>query len=294
MGMNNNVDLMSLKNKIEIAYDEISDEIPALEKAVNDLAKYVDRLKNLCEWYQESSHVDDEESEIYKWDSDMNRRLGELQFGQDQVYQTIYKALKNYRKLPEIEASLPDLCEIKVAVKDNKLFAKTPLLLNRNSRYIHTKGGAFPIDYYRQFGPILADKIMEIEFQDYPANNYKNVDLLAVYPTSEVNIPDTNNLDDKTIVDALLLQDMIGDAATYCSFSSASIRSDQLSPGTYFSVTPGFCIRPDPEETVRIMIELFENPQQDPGRKTSEDDTNPLTKSHENRPRKWQFQPGKK
>ena len=69
---------MSLKNKIEIAYDEISDEIPALEKAVNDLAKYVDRLKNLCEWYQDSSHVDDEESETYKWDADMERRIGEL------------------------------------------------------------------------------------------------------------------------------------------------------------------------------------------------------------------------
>lgn len=254
---NNNMDIMAIQANLEMMCSDIAPCIPDVEKAINALQKGIDSLNTLCDMYQILSHKNETEDAARQWEYDMERRTGNILYALDRAYCNIYEMMQKAKKIFPLEEDIPDCFDVRVVIKDGKIYARTPPLFNRNVHYFHTKSGTGVMDYFRFYGPILADKMMEIDMADYPLDAYKNVDLLAVYPIAEKNIPDTNNLDDKTVVDAILRPSITGDDATFCSFSSASIRSDVLKPGAYFSVTPHFGVRPNIEETVRIMTEIF-------------------------------------
>ena len=125
--------------------------------------------------------------------------------------------------------------------------------------YNHTcvrKGAAYTKDYYSFFAPEVERKLGKV-FDKIPDFEERNVNILAVYNNPKDRLPDTLNLDIKTIVDALTGSIPGGDEATVCSFSMASVVSNLLPEGVYFTVESGFAIAPSLEGNIAAIGKVF-------------------------------------
>lgn len=147
---------------------------------------------------------------------------------------------------------LPFYNEVSIVVHNGVIYVKTPPLFNRNK---HWKGREL-VDYYTFISRVVAYKMMEQD-DNIPKFFEKNLNLLAVYSRNIPIIPDADNLDTKTVTDAITNSLPGGDAGRYCTFSRASIHSDELPEGAYFSVTEGFTKAPDFWGNFSTLIELF-------------------------------------
>ena len=145
---------------------------------------------------------------------------------------------------------------ITAAVFDGNLYVKTPLLLNRNHLVRSSGSGSFSQDYNHFFCGQVDKKLREIQ-DIIPQFSYKNVNILAVYNLSRQAIPDTDNLDTKKIIDAITDFFPGGDGGGKCSFSSASIQTDEIDEGTYFTVSEGFAIVPDFKANYVLLKRVF-------------------------------------
>ena len=161
-------------------------------------------------------------------------------------------------KLMEWDENYSDLLsdEIWVAISNEKIYAKTPRI---NKTFNHTairKGAAYTKNYYSFFAPEVKRKL-GMMMDKIPSFGRRNVNVLAVYNNPRDNMPDTLNLDIKTIIDALTCFLPGGDEATICSFSMASVASTFLPEGTYFTVENGFSIAPRLEENMMALKKVF-------------------------------------
>lgn len=144
--------------------------------------------------------------------------------------------------------------DIKVVVADGAIYAKTPLLFNRNKHWHITD----VVDYYTFFAEDVDQKIQAID-HELPLFKYKNVNTLSVYPANRKTLPDADNIDTKVIVDALTRYLPGGDSGICCTFSQAVIATEFLAPGTYFTVSRGYAKTPDFEANIRALQRVFPN-----------------------------------
>ena len=84
---------------------------------------------------------------------------------------------------------------------------------------------------------------------------YDRVDLVAG-PRNPFTIPDANNVDTKSVIDGLVGFWSGGDGAS-CSFSESTIITDELPPGTYFTITKGTRSQPDRVAQLSKLKQLF-------------------------------------
>lgn len=156
------------------------------------------------------------------------------------------------KNIAEWDASAPLFRDIQVVVDGEAIYVKTPPLFNRNWHW----SSRVKTDYYATFSPIVERKIQAIR-SELPQFVKKNVTLIAVYPDGEYIIPDTDNLDGKTVVDAILNTLPGADCGDCCTFFSASIRSERLPRGAYFTVSEGFAQVPDFDKNIQKLENLF-------------------------------------
>ncbi len=189
-------------------------------------------------------------------DLDINFRSSTLQ-----ELSFMYLKMQEYevrKKLMMWDKDYSDLLsdEIWVAVSDDKIYARTPRI---NRTYNHTtirKGAAYTKNYYSFFAPEVERKLGKV-FDEIPDFEERNVNILAVYNNPKDRIPDTLNLDVKTIVDALTGNLPGGDEATVCSFSMASVMSKLLPEGVYFTIENGFAIAPSLKDNIAAIRNVF-------------------------------------
>lgn len=147
---------------------------------------------------------------------------------------------------------LPFDNEVSIVVLNDTIFVKTPPLFNRNKHWRCRE----VVDYYAFLSQVVAYKMREMDGK-IPQFFEKNLNLLAVYPRSIPIIPDADNLDTKTVTDAITNSLPGGDSGRYCTFSRASIHSDELPSGAYFTVTKGFAQAPDFWGNLSTLIQIF-------------------------------------
>lgn len=148
--------------------------------------------------------------------------------------------------------SLPEEKDISVIIENDCIFVKTPPLFNRNRHWF----GKGQVDYFELFSTIVEQKMME-RIAELPCFTKKNVNGLFVYGAGDWEIPDADNVDTKKVVDAITRFLPGGDSGNTCSFSFASIRSNELAPGAYFTVSKGFAVQPDFLENYFNLIQIF-------------------------------------
>lgn len=159
-------------------------------------------------------------------------------------------AEKDHDQRPKL--FLPGERDISVIIENDCVFVKTPPLFNRNRHWF----GKGQVDYFELFSTIVEQKMLE-KMAELPCYTKKNVNGLFVYETGNWEIPDADNVDTKKIVDAITRFLPGGDSGNTCSFSFASIRSNELAPGAYFTISKGFAVQPDFLENYFNLIQIF-------------------------------------
>lgn len=145
---------------------------------------------------------------------------------------------------------------IKVRFHNGALYIKAPPVFTNFNHTLRVNGHLIQKEYGGFYSYELAE-IMQ-EYYD-PCSRFgpRNINILAVYEKQSRHIPDTINLDFKTMIDAITNVMIGGDQWDYCSFSMSSIVSGVLEKGTYFTVTNGFAATPGFKENLENLISLF-------------------------------------
>ena len=152
------------------------------------------------------------------------------------------------KEIPDYGENIP----VSVKISGDTIIAQTPHLLTRITTFKYLGGNRIP-QTYSYFFAYEVSALLESMFDEIPQYEQKNVLVLAVYESSERNIPDTDNLDTKAIVDAITRFLPGEDNGACCSFSGISIRSGSIAPGTYFITTPGFGVSPNLDSTIKML-----------------------------------------
>lgn len=176
------------------------------------------------------------------------------------LYATVYRNMTFSADFCSVENTARQQVEadwsVEIVVDDGTVYVKTPPLPVRNKYYSTARGKSFSRDYLTFFADEVRRK-MDVISSELPSYSAKNVSIVAVYPTSKNEIPDSCNLDDKAIIDAITSHFPGDDAALCCSFFSASLVSDTIPEGVYFIVSNGFwIIKPLPDATKKLL-QLF-------------------------------------
>lgn len=154
--------------------------------------------------------------------------------------------------LTEWDDIAPLYRDIRVAVDNGSLYVKTPPLLNRNRHWT----SRIQTDYFATFSSVVERKVLRI-LDELPCFVEKNVTMIAVYSKQNAFVVDTDNLDTKTLVDAIVGRLPGEDCGECCSFFSASVRSEALQEGAYFTVSEGFARVPDFNENIQNLERIF-------------------------------------
>lgn len=133
--------------------------------------------------------------------------------------------------------------EVKVAVQNNWILTKLPLLFSRYSRANFFKNGGknkpaftdFGYWFDRELNAALYKKNSEI-----PHYIEKHFSYLHVVPGDTQFPTDADNYDEKHVTDIISNHMLCTDGADFTSFSSMSIRDEILETGTYVIVSPTF------------------------------------------------------
>lgn len=161
--------------------------------------------------------------------------------------------------LAEWDDTAPLYRDIKAVVDDGSLYVKTPPLLNRNRHWTCE----IQTDYFATFSAVVERKVLRI-LDELPTFVEKNVTIIASYPKDNLLIPDSNNLDTKSVVDAIVGSIPGEDSADCCTFFMASIHNEVLPKGVYFTVSEGFAKVPNIEGNIYKLERLFGGRESNP------------------------------
>lgn len=148
------------------------------------------------------------------------------------------------------------LCNTSMTVVDNMLITKTPVLFRRTKTFISQRGKSFCIDYHDFFSPEIYRLLNSFDGK-LPMFRYKNMAVFSVYSKQKSIIPDAENLDTKSAIDAIVSYQPTSDSGEFCSFSSLCFRSDEIQEGAYFILSEGFGKVPSYDETVELLKRMF-------------------------------------
>lgn len=145
-----------------------------------------------------------------------------------------------------------DIDEVKntivTCVVGDVFIAKTPLAMHQYKRkVVNRKGALVDVSYDWTYGRILREIIFD-NMKYIPGYRDKNVSILHVCSEDAQYIPDTNNRDIKTLIDAVTLPFAGRDGAENCSNFSATVRASDIKEGTYLIVNQGFGVVPGIEK----------------------------------------------
>lgn len=207
-----------------------------------------------CRWLVETFNtpLSLEDSEVQRLEK---AKLG-LVVSLDAIHRIMAKrppmVIENDEALKEWDDIAPLYRDIQAVVDGGSLYVKTPPLFNRNRHW----GSHAKTDYFATFSPVVERKVRRV-LSDLPYFLDHNVTMIAVYPNDNQPIVDTDNLDTKSVVDAIVGNLPGADYGENCTFFSASIRSEALPEGVYFTVSEGFAKVPDFEENIQKLDSLF-------------------------------------
>ena len=147
---------------------------------------------------------------------------------------------------------------ITTAVIGDYFLAKTPLAMHQYKRAVTNRHGAkMEISYDWTYGRILREIIFD-NSRHIPGYREKNVSVLHICSQDEEYIPDTNNRDIKTLIDAVTLPFAGKDSARSCSIFTITIPTNEIKEGTYLIVSKGFGTVPLLEKMLRFC-KLMQN-----------------------------------
>ena len=146
---------------------------------------------------------------------------------------------------------------VEVKVLGKTVVVKTPFLLSKNMSKSKKKNGEQHYLTMRLFREEVYHELKKMQ-SVLPSFESKNIAVLAVYDENKVFVPDNDNIESKSIVDAIT-SFFGGDNAFTCSFYLSSIRSKSISPGTYFIVTDNMSSPPEQSNLTQIVELLFKN-----------------------------------
>ena len=159
----------------------------------------------------------------------------------------------------EIAAAIDEVKNtIVTAVIGDNFLAKTPLAMHQYKRQVVSRTGSkIEVSYDWTYGRILREIIFD-NMRHIPGYREKNVSILHICSEETEYIPDTNNRDIKTLIDAITLPFSGRDSAVSCSIFTATIPTNEVKEGTYLIVSKGFGAVPDIEKMLQFC-KLLQN-----------------------------------
>ena len=143
-------------------------------------------------------------------------------------------------------------CNTSMTVVDNMLITKTPALPKRTKTFISQHGKTFCVDHNDFFSPEIY-RIPNLFDGELPMFRYKK----WRFSQFTVSIPDTENLDTKNAIDAIVSYQPTSDSGEFCPFSSLCFRSAEIQEGAYFILSEGFGKVPGYDKTVELLKRMF-------------------------------------
>ena len=155
-----------------------------------------------------------------------------------------------------------DISELKnsivTAVVGEYFIVKTPLAMHQYERKISNKKGLnLTSKYDWTYGRIVREIIFD-NMKYLPGYREKNVSIIHICPEGNPYIPDSNNRDTKTLIDAVTRPFAGRDNAETCSSFNATVQTNSIKEGTYLIVSKGFANVP-PIEKLKTLCRLVEN-----------------------------------
>lgn len=114
---------------------------------------------------------------------------------------------------------------------------RTPLLRSRELSHYNEGKRAYLKDYHVAIG-MQAEYEMKKVRDTLPDYTYKRIDVIMVYNKKRGYLPDADNLDVKSIIDALTRHFTTRDDSPYTKVTLAVTIDPTIEEGTYFLVTP--------------------------------------------------------
>lgn len=146
---------------------------------------------------------------------------------------------------------------VELRVAEDCLILKTPHLISRNQRFTAAANGAFSKDHSAVFQREVAEKMKDAPPRFKSLLN-KTILCVFVYAPNRQYIPDADNLDTKTVIDAITAEMYGGDSGDCCSFIKTAIRSDVIQEGSFFLVYSGKDRAVSPSEYCATLSSYFQ------------------------------------
>ena len=231
----------------------------AIKNVKRDCASVIEAGNALLGKLDDKIHEGESDSvELAALLAEYKLRINELLFNADSVNLmhlndpeiTKVIAEEDVKSSAEDEQNLS--CSLEI---DNGIvYARTPNLYSRYSSTYRTATSRSLILRCRKELERLTEERIPPEMR----YSEKNIDTLFVYgyTRNPFTIPDANNVDTKSVIDGLVGFWSGGDGAS-CSFSESTIITDELPPGTYFTITKGTRSQPDRVAQLSKLKQLF-------------------------------------
>ncbi len=145
---------------------------------------------------------------------------------------------------------------VKCVETDDFVIVKTPHLPNRQ---LTNNGRISSLGFHRNYfyAKEVNRAILETVTNQNRFNSV-NICVLSAYQNlPNFGTPDNDNLDSKTVIDAITEALEVGDEATKCSLFLHSFSSNSIADGAYFVVSEGAGKCPDIDKILAILEQCF-------------------------------------
>ena len=231
----------------------------AIKNVKRDCASVIEAGNALLGKLDDKIHEGESDSvELAALLAEYKLRINELLFNADSVNlmhlndPEITKVIAEEDVKSSAEDEQNSSCSLEI---DNGIvYARTPNLYSRYSSTYKTATSRSLISHCRK----ELERLTEEKIPPEMRYSEKNIDTLFVYgyTRNPFTIPDANNVDTKSVIDGLVGFWSGGDGAS-CSFSESTIITDELPPGTYFTITKGTRSQPDRVAQLSKLKQLF-------------------------------------
>lgn len=145
---------------------------------------------------------------------------------------------------------------IRIAISGNILIVRTPHLLNTNTSYWRIGKRNIPVNHRGFFAREVERKLDRYQGH-LPQYSAKNISVISCYHSDRNELPDTENLDKKQIIDAIVIHFPGSDDGDKCSLFQACLYRDDIEEGCYFVVSEGFGTVPNLEVLISELKRVF-------------------------------------
>jgi len=160
--------------------------------------------------------------------------------------------------------------EVKLTVVPDVLIIKMPQLWSRYSRQYGVPKWLIPRDNLPWFQWEL-ERVLQNNLEKIPSYPQRHFSYIHVLSPSQNQYPDNDNYDTKKVTDIVTSYMGGTDSALRTSFSSFSMRSEKLDPGTYLLVSNSFNTPPALPLLQQILEQIFLTERTEPPAKISEE-----------------------